>query len=64
VESNFIGQYKYKLTNNAPGLKPCRYELKFDANRISKYFLSMPRFEPGSLRLMLDASANLFIKML
>ncbi len=39
----------YVLTNNAQELTPYRSELKWDINRNRKYFLSVQRFEPGSL---------------
>ena len=58
VGSNIIGQYTCILTNNAQELTPYRFEFKCDTNRIRKYFLSMPRFEPGSLGWMTNALAN------
>ncbi len=49
VESNIIGQYTCILTNNAQELTPYRFGFKCDTNRIRKYFLSVLRFETGSL---------------
>jgi hypothetical protein len=40
----------YILANNAQDYTLCWFEFKWDTNRIKKYFLSMPRFEPWSLR--------------
>jgi hypothetical protein len=44
--------------NNAQELPPYRFEFTCDTNRIRKYFLSLPRFEPGSLGWLVDGLAN------
>jgi hypothetical protein len=43
---------------NAQELTPYRFEFKCNTSRKRKYFLFMPRFEPGSLGLTMDALAN------
>jgi hypothetical protein len=45
------------VSNNAQELTPKTFEIKFDKNRKRKYFLSMPRFKPGSERRMKDANS-------
>jgi hypothetical protein len=42
-----MGQYTYLLTNNAQELTPKDLNFNCDTNRTRKYFLSVPRFEPG-----------------
>jgi hypothetical protein len=58
VGSNIIGQYTCILTNNAQELSPYSLGFKRYTNRIRTYFLSEPRFEPGSLGWMTDSLAN------
>jgi hypothetical protein len=47
--SNIICQCMCILANIAQELTPNLFGFKCDPNRIRKYFLSEPRFEPGSL---------------
>jgi hypothetical protein len=58
VGSNIIGQYNWIFTNNAQELTPYRFEFTCDQNRIRKHFLSILRFELGSLRWTASTLAN------
>jgi hypothetical protein len=55
-----VGKYThiYILTNNSQELMPYRFGIKCDANRNGIYFMSMPRFEHGSLGGMTYTLAN------
>ncbi len=52
-----IGYYTYIFKKNVHELTPYRFEFKWDTNRIWKYFLPMPQFEPESIGWMADALA-------
>jgi hypothetical protein len=53
-----IGQYTCKLANNTQELIPYRLQFKYDTNRVRKYFLSEPQFEPRFLGWMMDTLAH------
>jgi hypothetical protein len=50
VGYNSFVQHTYISTKNAQELTPYRFEFNCDTNRKRKYFLSVTRFELGSLR--------------
>jgi hypothetical protein len=58
VRSSIINQYTCILTNIAEELILYRYEFKCNRNKIRKYFLAVPRYEPRSLGSMTDTLAN------
>jgi hypothetical protein len=58
VGSSIICKYTYILTNNTQELTPYIYEFKWDKNRVRQYFMSMPIFQPQTLRRLMDALAN------
>jgi hypothetical protein len=58
VGPRIICQYTHIFTNSAQELTPYRFEFKCESNRIRKYFLSMPRFQTGSLGWMTAKLAN------
>ncbi len=64
VGSNIIYQHTIILTNSAKELTPYRFELKPEANRTRKYFISTVNFETGSLRRTKAALANSALPLL